>query len=321
LAEPTPEVPNRNLGNTDLDMSQPDGIPRPRERNPDGTFKEVTPPEPAKNSSTPPAHPSYLLEMARNYGFTEADCAKMTTDSLGIALTQAQRRDNEWRERLQSTQTPAKAPEPEPELDLGLKPEEYDEKIVGAFNKLKTRDAENAKALKELREELAQTKARDQERSIAQAKSMIDDAFEALGPEYAAYFGAGSGDDLKASDPATFRRRMVVLQETGLDARVTSGKQLLSKLKAKADELFKIEKKSTETPVSVERPQRRGRYTREEWEAGGTAVPTQRESDQEPFGRERAIKNAERRARENGVAVNPSTAKEDQDLRNTFKRS
>lgn len=316
MPDPAPEVPNRNLGNTELDMSQPDGIPREAEKpvqpkGPDGKFVKKD-----------EAHPTYLLNLASRLGFSESQCAIMSTEALGVAVEHAQARESEWQQRLQSTQPQAqvKPPEPEPSFDLGVDLKEYDENLGKAFTSLQKEAIESRKALKELRDELAQTKARDQDRSIAQSKTLIDDAFEALGPEYAAYFGTGTGDDLKASDNASFRRRILALQETGLDARVTSGKQLLSKLKAKADEIFKIEKK--EAPAADARPEKKkGRFTREEWEAGGTAVPTQRESDQEPFGRDRAIKNAERRARESGHSVSPSTVKEDQELRNSFKRN
>lgn len=318
--ETAPQAPNRNIS-AELDMSQPDGIPREREpqaKGPDGRF--------VKADAESISHPAYLTELASSYGFDAADCAAMSSESLGRAITRAQKRDTEWQQRLQSAtpQTPQvkKEPEPEPELDLGLDPADYDEKILGAFNKLKTRDSERDKELKAMRRELADTKAREDARSQAQAAQMTDDAFEALGPEYEAYFGKGSVYEVREKDPAAFRRRVLCLQETGLNTGVASGKQLLAKLKAKADEIFKIEKaaKPKEEDPYEAPAKRNGRPTRAEWDRGGTAIPTDRTGAEEPKGYERAVRNAERRAKEAGHAVAPSTAKEDAELLATFKR-
>lgn len=301
-------------------MSQPDGIPREaekpaRDRNKDGTFKDQ---QGGPDATVAPVHPSYLTDIARSFGFDDADFASMSSDALGRAVHKAQKRDAEWHQRVQAQQPQAKPPEPEPELDLGLNPEEYDEKVVGAFNKLKSRDAATTKELKALRDELAQSKARDEARSRQQAIQLVDDAFEALGPEYEEYFGKGSVDEVSARDPKALRRRIIALQETGLDVSIASGKQILSKLKKVADEVLQIKKaKEPEPEPEARRP---GRPTKKEWEEGGTAVPTQRSNAEEPKGYERAVRNAERRAKGNGVPVAPSHAKEDAELLASFPK-
>lgn len=313
MAEATAPEPNRNFGNTQLDMSQPDGIPREQARNQDGTFK-------AEKPSETPSHPAYLSELAKSFGFDEDDMKSMSSDALGRAITKAQRRDAEWGRRFQEhqpkPQEPAKAPEPEPEIDFGLNPEEYDEKVVGAFNKAKSLHTETQKELKELRKALAENQERERARSQAQATQLVDDAFEALGPEYEEYFGKGSVDDI-ASDPKLLRRRIIALQETGLNVGVASGKQILNKLKKVADEVLGIKPKAKEEKAEEE-PTRPGRPTRREWNAGGTAVPTQRSNAEEPKGYERAVRNAERRAAANGGPVTPNHAKEDAEILATF---
>lgn len=312
MAEATAPEPNRNFGNTQLDMSQPDGIPR--ERNGDGTFKAEKP------SETPPSHPAYLSELAKSFGFDDDDMKAMSSEALGRAITKAQKRDAEWGQRLQShqqqTQPQAKPPDPEPEIDFGLNPEEYDEKVVGAFNKAKSLHTETQKELKELRKALTENQERERARSQAQATQLVDDAFEALGPEYEEYFGKGSVDDI-SKDPKLLRRRIIALQETGLNVGVASGKQILNKLKKVADEVLGIKPKAKEPE---EEPARPGRPTRREWNAGGTAVPTQRSNSEEPKGYERAARNAERRAAANGGPVTPNHAKEDAEILASFPK-
>jgi hypothetical protein len=314
MAEATAPEPNRNFGNTQLDMSQPDGVPREQARNSDGTFKE-------KPSETPatPNHPAYLSELAKSFGFDDDDMKSMSSEALGRAITKAQKRDAEWNQRLQSQkpQPQAKAPEPEPEFDLGVDLKEIDEGVAGAFEKLKQARIQDAKELKELRKAIAENQERERARSQQQATQLVDDAFEALGPEYEEYFGKGSVDDI-AKDPKLLRRRIIALQETGLNVEVASGKQILSKLKKVADEVLGIKPKAKEEPEPEARPN--GRPTRREWNAAGTALPTQRSNAEEPKGYERAVRNAERKAAANGGPVTPSHAKEDAEILATFPK-
>jgi hypothetical protein len=112
---------------------------------------------------------------------------------------------------------------------------------------------------------------------------------------------------------------MIALQETGQDASVASGKQVLAKLKKVAEEVLEIKPKAKqeEPPPDERRP---GRITRREWNGGGTAIPTQRSGANEPRGYERAVKNAEARARAIGAATSPSVAATDAAIIATFPK-
>lgn len=312
MPEATPPEPNRNFGNTQLDLSQPDGVPREQQRNADGTFKK---PDDA------PAHPAYLTELAKSFGFDDDDMKAMSSEALGRAITRAQKRDAEWNQRLQSqrpqSQQPVKPAEPEPEIDFGINPEEHDEKVVSAFNKAKSLHTETQKELRDLRKKLAENEERERARSQQQAIQIADDAFEALGPEYEEYFGKGSLADIQ-SNPTILRRRVLALQETGLDVSVASGKQLLNKLKKVADEVLGVKPKAKDPEPEPE--PRNGRPTRRDWDRGGTAVPTQRSNAEEPKGYDRAVRNAERRAKDAGGPVTPNHAKEDAELLATFPK-
>ncbi len=302
-------------------MSQADGVPRTR--NADGTFKK--PAEAAPAAPAAPQHPPYLTELGKSFGFDEDDFKVMTSEALGRAITKAQRRDAEWNQRVQAAQPQAiaakPAPEPEPELAIDLDPAEYDEKLRGAFGKLRDESVKSQKELKALRDEIAQQRAREQERSNAQVTQLVDDAFEALGPEFEWYFGKGSASEIRAADPDAFERRKLVLQKTGLDASLASGKQVMSKIK-QALTALKIEARPIVPPEAdpEQTPTGRRRPTRKEWDDGATAVPTQRAGADEPKGYDRAVKNATARAKANGVPVGANHAKEDAELLATFKR-
>lgn len=296
--------------NTELDMSQPDGLPKEQPRNDDGTFKK---PE----ETTTPVHPPGLVALAKDFGFSDDEISDFSTNALSTAIRRT--RANMEAQRSQFAQAdlgsrPAPVPAAEPEFDFGgVKLEEFDEGLAKA---MRASHQANAQQLKEVREELAKTRAANEERDRHQTAQFIDDAFEALGPEYEEYFGKGSGFELKAGDPDAFQRRLILLNSAGVDPKQVSGKRLLSALKG-AVTLLKLQPKKADAKENVyEQKPAPGGPTKAEWDRGGTAVPTQRNNANEPNGVAKAKKNLESKFREQGLA----TTREDREIIDTLPK-
>lgn len=296
-----------DIVNTELDMSQPDGLPKEQPRDEAGRF--------TKPEESAPKHPQGLVELARDFGFSDDEIGELSTSGLSAAIRRVRAVQEATRSQFAQAELVTKpAPIPEPELDLGLNAEEYDEKVVNAFNKLKARDAETSRALKELREELAQTRKANEDRDSRETARLIDDAIEALGPDYESYFGKGSGYDLKDSDPQAYTRRIKFLRLLDVDPRRASGKQLMAAIKSEAEQLMPKAKKAEENPY--EQKPANGGPTRAQWDRGGTAIPTQRNGASEPKGAALARRNLEVTMREKGL----NTSSEDREIYDTLPK-
>lgn len=328
----TPDDPF-DIGNTDFVLSG-DALPHKAEktpqtaenlevaperpRNPDGTFSafkehvELQKPDPLSK------HASYLVEAARDFGYSDDEIGEMSVSLLHKTMWQAQRKiDHERQQALNfrtHDQQQVKKPEPqsaeEPEYDLGIdNPEDYDPKLIGALKKL----GGTQKEINDLKKQLAQRDQRDRERGARRSVAMIDAAFAAL-PEYKKIFGEGPGTSLGPDKPE-MRRRIAVLRQAGIDsAEIASVGELRAKIKQVTEDLYPSSLLSTTSeanpyePANPLKPEKNGkaekpRITAEEWEAATLARPTQRKGKEIPKGDALAVAELTKKMREGGEVI------------------
>lgn len=334
---PVRTLPSRNLGDTALDMSQPDGIPVAKEtppKGPDGKFISTKPAEPEKKAHE---HSASLIGLAQDYGIDQEDIDELDSEALTRmirvvrkrdgALQASHSRDTAANNSMERKPVPPPEPEPEPEIDLGIDEEAFGPELVGAMKKIaKTSE----KRIRDLEKSLAAEKAQNDARSIQQATLLTEEAFEAISTEYPDLFGKGSIDQIKAKDPDAHYRRLMLFNRAGADPRLVSGKVLLEKLREAIPKLFpgaaakKEEKNPYEEPIT-EAAARAGanggsRPTKREWQSAGSAIPTHRSDSHEPKGAEAATKTLERKIREEGGA-NSEEQREDEKILGTLKRN
>lgn len=302
----------------DIDASRTDlqtpaaGTEKPaQERNPDGTFKS---PEPEA-----PVHPGYLVELARDFGFTDDEINGMPTDLLGrnvqiLRQREAQRQRTLSAEyQLQNPRVPQPAPappQPEPEIDLGIDEAEFGPEIVKVLKKVKGDSIKEARAL---REELAQVKAQQAQVQQTATANHLDAAFDLVGDEFKHIYGVGSAGEIGQSDPDSVTRRVSdikALMAKGINPFAMSPKALAGKIKQYAAPLYKVTApaKPVVDPYAdagVPTPtngKTKPRISQEEWDNAGLAKPTSRKGAAEPDGTEKAIRNLEAKQRELGVS-------------------
>lgn len=297
----------------DLDTPSPDA-PEPhsiptteRPRNPDGTFAAFAPHLGSGQDAGVPSsqHPISLVEEARDFGFDDDEINGMTTPVLHKTLWKAKRQIEANRQRSYDFQAreaqrvriepERREPLPEPDdddFDLGVDEEELHPKVIQAMKKL---GGGYKKEIKALRGELAERDQRDRERSARRSVSLIDAAFNTL-PEYKKLFGEGSGLKLGADSPA-MKRRLAVLREAGVDVNEpVSVPELRARIKEAAAILFtpdgdanpydqpasSADGKAKSEPEGRQGKGSNGRVTREQWNNGALARPTQRKVGEQP---------------------------------------
>ncbi len=334
---PVRTLPSRNLGDTALDMSQPDGIPLPKPvppKGPDGKFISPNPPEQPNVFE----HPRHLVELAKDFGLDDEDIGSLDDEALTRAIRLVRKRDgvlasNHNRDRaaeaaMQRQPPKPPEPEPEPEIELGIDEEAFGPELVGALKKVA---AEPLKKIRELEKKLAEQHAQNEARSIAQATEITEEAFEAIAAEYPELFGKGNLGDLKTTDPDAHYRRLVLFNRAGVDPRTNSGKVLLQKLRAAIPSCFpgatakakEPEGNPYEAPIAAAAAKANGssRPTKAEFAQAGTAVPTHRAGAHEPKGAEAAEKAIARKLREEGGGSNSEEERENARILGTLKRS
>ncbi len=261
----------------------PEATPDERPRNPDGTFAPV-PKEPTK--------PTWLIEQAREYGFSDSDIAEMDTNALGRAC-QVQRKRLDTLQREFATQRsleshprqPEPAPIPEDDLpDIS----HVDDTIAAVLRK-------QAKELRELRGEVGGVKQGQQRLAQRTIADTLDSAFSALDEKYLKLLGKGPASDL---DEAELQMRNYLIRKAGIDFNnLPSIPKIKTKLEAEAAKLLGAETATSAGPYSASQKES---PSPEEWERGAVARPTQRGGAAEPPGEQKAINNLTRKLRENG---------------------
>lgn len=322
-----------DLGNTNLDMRQPSGIPEPppQPRAENGQFA-AAPETPA----APPAstHPGYLVEFAKEFGFTDEEITSLSTEQLGRSVGILRKRDRERMSQLsaeyqvhnprQPVAPPAPVvPPPEPEIDLGIDESQYGPGMIEAMKKVRR---DSIKENQQLKEQLAAIQAQQQEQLQTASANHLDAAFDALGDGYEHVFGKGLGLEIEQDDPLSIQRRVEIIKAIAARDRINpykiSPKALAAKIKSIADPLYKIQPPAPPKPAAPADPYANGglptptngkgasRFTPEQWEQAGLSTPTARKGSSEPKGEELAKANLAKRQRELGIAGSTPTQSE-----------
>lgn len=291
-----------DLGNTGLDMRQPDGLPVEQPRDPaTGRFvSDPIPVEPQEQlAPAAPVHPSYLVNQALELGFDHDDISAMPTEALGRAVYRSFRAREQARsqnvvERVRSdAEVRSPAPEPEFNIDLGSDLDGYDPNIVKA---IKTVGQQSLERVRKLENELGQERAKNKEREQKQAFQILDSAFARLGKEYEPIFGKGTGASL--GDKPEMKRRIAVLNAAGVRLDDINPHTIVEQIRDAA-EMLSI-KPSPATPATdpyaaVNGGAKKPRISPEEWNAASLARPTAQRGAAEPPGEKKAIENLKRR--------------------------
>jgi hypothetical protein len=312
VAEQTPPVQTPDpydLGNTELDMRQPDGLPVEQPRDPaTGQFISRVP-EPSSEPAKP-THPAGLAALALDLGFEQDDIDNMTTDSLARSIrrvrSQMERTAQQFAHARDMDRAAVKQLPPEqPEVfDVGLNPEEYDPKLIAALQQI---HGTSAKRIKDLEARLAASEQRSTQTRLQSARDAIDAGFAKMGPKYEKFVGKGSVSSL-GKDSAEIKRRLAVINASGIapDLSNVNPATIGDILKATADSLFMVEPDSAYVPTT---PPPNGTVkgpSPTEW-ATQTMPPTQRRGSDLPPGAERATRNLERKQAEAGQQTGPDS--------------
>lgn len=319
---PTPETPQPTAAGrltAEYELPDSDFDPDFAERYkaalaPVSTEPPVATPEPPVTPEPVPAkppHSKYVLRLAQDMGYTQAEIEEASPEALEEAVVLEHRRLQEERRSLVAAPVRADSPAapgspapnatpgaaqpgaanpPEPDL-LGLSQSDLDElhpTIVAAFKKL-------GAEIQTLKGQLSGMGQREQAREREGFQRRCDRAFAA----HEAVLGKGAFDEL---DPqgAELRRRRAVLDDV---ARDTSRIPFEKKIERAVQALFGAAAPES-PPVAGAIPFAQPaagvlprdaagkitgpRYTPEEWAAAATAQPTHRASPAKPPGKDRA---------------------------------
>lgn len=287
-----------------------------------------TPPTPAVVEK--PKHTARALRLAGEFGFTQAEIDEMTpeelTRSVDIAAIQTARMNKEYATAMAHIQARQPQPPPTPDAVAATAANPEDELSLDE-NVVHPEVIKANRLLKDMAKKLREQEAREQSRNQAEAErtnlerfEVIDNAFESLGDTYRALLGNGSASDLKP-ESAEMKRRMAVLQQTGLDFnKPMSAKALTKAIVSTAQLLFGAAAQPAvadpyaagvngSAPVTPSRPvppkdSRNGRFvSATEYENGALATPTQRKEIDLPPGRERAVANVAKILGDRGAYV------------------
>lgn len=325
-AQPDPPGDMFDLGDTELypklsdsehpqpDSAAPAGSASPAEpapspaddrpRNPDGTFK-------AKG----PAHPSWLVEQARELGMVDDEDLDIPTQTLSRWVNarlreRVQYQDQYLRERtlsegqVRNLEPERPKPPAEDDIDLGIDEAQYDPGIIAAMKRLAL---SSQKRIKDLETKLAQTEQREQAREQTERERHIDGLFDRLGKPYEKLFGSGPMNTIQ--DQGQRARRIAALQ-----AAIDPKTKQIGNLSQAAKILFGDGEQAApagdlgayEDPA---KPTANGapRITPEQWANGGVAAPTQRIAKELPPGDARAVKNLTEKLRQQNGEVLPDS--------------
>lgn len=249
--------------------------------------------------------PSWLLDQARELGFTDEDIRDYTADQLGAACTRMRQRldreRSEWsrlsaiREQTNPTRPPVPEADAPPPLDLGIdetgRPRTEADFDPGFLNLLKSQRAE----LHEVKKQLKQSAERDQQRGQTESREHIESVFAGLPDHLQGFFGKG---DLNDISPIEQQRRKQILQTIGLidttKAREFTRRQLGKAIEDAASTFGLGAKPAAEkTGYEAEEtpPEPKPSKAVEKWNRGGVAKPTNRQVDDLPNGKEKAARN------------------------------
>lgn len=209
------------------------------------TVVENPPAEPER-----PKHSERVTGLAEAYGMTKAEIESYDPDRLQEIVYHIARR--EARSMLRDTRDDARVnaierrpePAPVPEDDFPIEAGVLESKIENFLREL---HADRKQFKKRFQETEQREKARD-DRTMADA---IDAAFDSL-PEFADYFGKGGVEELNAAQKAKeVKRRLAVLQVSGIDWTKRPGSRFIA---------AKIREAATDIAATQSSPQDGGLY-------------------------------------------------------------
>lgn len=251
----------------------------------------------------------------------------MATDELGRSvrvlqrqLLQSSRQDSRFNTQQQALQPQAQPIAPAPEddyaIDFGTDPttglplteRDYEPGVVHA---IKSIGKATRKELADLKKKVAAYEQIEQTRATERLTREIDAGFADVA-DLEKFIGKGSRADLTESD-AAYHLRLAVVQS--LVTNPIKGASPRKAIAQRAREMFGGSGRAAEPPepaapsprsqAAQERPREpNGRFTREQWNEGALARPTQRSGAAEPNGVEKAVRGVEQLFREAGGAEN-----------------
>lgn len=250
-----------------------------------------------------PAHPAYLVSMAKKLGFSDEEIQGIPPETLGLAVAKvqetklAERRDasierthHEVADRARQSDAPVPPQKDEFELPV----EEYDDKLVGV---LKRQDKE----LKALKAEIAQLRNVEINRQNETLTQKLDRLFDGQPKER---FGEGPGKKLDGKS-AEMRRRMAVLREM----ETLGPGDIEDHFEKAVTTLYGATPKSSEVT-----PDNALEDRKEQYRNGGLARPTHRNGAPEPKGVSKARQSVAEALKEMGAADSEETTSRDEFL-------
>ncbi len=213
-----------------------------------------TPPKAEPAATTQPATPKHSprsLRLAREYGISDGELAKLSPEDLEDRLEGISRQllaDNRAFHREQvirgnnqtpKEQAPLPPPKPKDEIEdiLGelADPEKgLDPRVVKLFRHLNAKG--QAPDLSELQETVKILKETETKRQQSHMADVLDAGFSELGETYAKLVGVESGLDLDPQGPQ-MKKRLAIIQAAGITQEDTPRK-IKAKIKASAEALY-----------------------------------------------------------------------------------
>lgn len=201
---------------------------RPDETGVEDFIDQGSAPEAPRGTSPPPPpapkHSREDVELAKHYGFSEAEIARMSPDQLVRDVARVQRAVEERTRTVMNGLRPQQQaplnPPPPPEPSVWGDEEDEWEEEEGRTVKRKAKDEDfhpalarvikrQAKELAELKKQFGVVNEEVQTRSRTEMAEAIDGGFEDLGDEYAGIFGTGTYETLEAGSDEAERRQLV----------------------------------------------------------------------------------------------------------------
>lgn len=259
----------------------------------------------------PNTHPARTVRMAKDLGFSDEEIATMPTAELRQAVMEAavERQYTQQAQTIgravESNQVrtpphlpPEATPQP-PADDFTLKAEDYDEGLYGVVKALWDR----VKQLEASQAEFSQVAQHVRSQAEQTVVQQIDGEFARF-PEL---FGKGGLADLPQDGPDMARRKAVVAYANSLKDG-TPGQRVA---KAIATLYPAASPKAKEEPKPEPKPAAHPTPDIEAWLNGGLASPTHRSGANEPNGPEKAARTLAAAFRENGLAAQEPTVKDE----------
>jgi hypothetical protein len=307
-----------------MDEAVAQRAPQPKDPS-TGRFVKSDPdpiPVPAEPATATPAHPSWLVTSAKEHlGLDDAEIAAIPIGTLAKMVNAGMARDIQQRQQQAAhhqfvnpqQQQPAPPPDELEGWDWGkgedgkaLSEGDYAPIIPSGFRR-------QQKEINELKAELQASRQREAARMVHDGATAIDEGFEAL-DDFKHIFGEGSAQDLLAAKDDALARRVAVLNEAKINIyQPPPRKQLIKVLKEASERMFGFGKKKA-APNPYDQPEPQPAVAEEEWANGAVERPTHRRAAQLPAGREKAIRNMQRKMDE----AKQREGGEDQETLGTF---